>query len=399
MGNLAALSGLRGFAAAWVVVFHWFALAGPRLLYVPHPLHPGAKLDVTSLLVTGWMGVHIFFALSAFLLSYPFIAAAMEQAPLPNLKQYFRRRLLRILPAYYFQIVVLLLLATMGLWRVGSSPSDVSAVLLHVFMLQGVSHHTAGAVNAVYWTLPVEIGYYILLPLFVIALTVIGRLRLRHGVYAIILCLLLVQVLRHFAFTDIADRDIHVKAWRLGQLDTMADIFVAGTIASWAYYVLRDHPVARSIASYLLIAMGFAGFLILGAIIHRNVSAYWSGSVLMYATSLIGALSASALVLGFAFTSYSKHWTLGFGSAPMQWLGARSFGLYLWHDPVLKWTHHGLRDLGVQGDLLWPLLLIGAPLGLLAAELSYRLVELPFHGGQLPWRRSAPAAPLSAVPS
>jgi peptidoglycan/LPS O-acetylase OafA/YrhL len=397
MGSLPSLTGLRGFAALWVVAFHWFAISGPRLLFVPNPFAPNQPFDVTSIFTAGWLGVHIFFCLSAFLLSFPFVAAAASNKPLPDLKHYFSRRFLRVLPAYYFQLIILLLLSLIGLWEVNNQGRDMSAIALHFFMLQGVSSKAASAINDVYWTLPVEILYYLLMPIMIFVLSAFGVLRLRRALWLLVLVLVVVQLIRYAAFTDVAAASIPARAWRLGQLDALADVFIAGTVASMAYYVLRDHDVARSWAVYVAIALGIIGMLALGALIHRGVMAYWNGSRLLLTTSTVGALSTALLVVGLAFADRTKRWTLGLGTRPMQWLGSRSFSLYLWHDPVLKWTHRAFKSLGVEGDLLWPLLFVAIPIAFLFAEISYRLVELPFQSGTLPWRRSATGAPPVAA--
>jgi peptidoglycan/LPS O-acetylase OafA/YrhL len=50
------------------------------------------------------------------------------------------------------------------------------------------------------------------------------------------------------------------------------------------------------------------------------------------------------------------------------YLGRRSYALYIWHYPISKWT----QDLSMGEQLL-----LGVPLSLAVAELSYRLVERP----------------------
>ena len=78
---LPALTGLRGIAAAWVLLFHLYQYSGSPDL---GPL--------TSLAGCGYMGVDLFFVLSGFLLSMPFHRARMEVAPPPNLLRYAWRR-------------------------------------------------------------------------------------------------------------------------------------------------------------------------------------------------------------------------------------------------------------------------------------------------------------------
>ena len=64
----------------------------------------------------GFAGVDVFFVLSGFLLALPFARHALGAGPRPHLGRYFRRRLLRVFPAYYAQLAILL--AAHLVWRV-----------------------------------------------------------------------------------------------------------------------------------------------------------------------------------------------------------------------------------------------------------------------------------------
>ena len=55
----------------------------------------------------GFAGVDVFFVLSGFLLALPFARHALGAGPRPRLGRYFRRRLLRVFPAYYAQLAIL----------------------------------------------------------------------------------------------------------------------------------------------------------------------------------------------------------------------------------------------------------------------------------------------------
>src|SRR5512146_2204913 len=111
--ELAALTGLRGFAALWVVLYHVWVDAVPRAMTI-------GPLDLTPAFSCGWAGVDIFFTLSAFLLSLPFASWQLGAMPRPALATFWLRRVLRIFPAYYAQLAVLLALAAVG---VGAWPS------------------------------------------------------------------------------------------------------------------------------------------------------------------------------------------------------------------------------------------------------------------------------------
>src|SRR3954453_13942377 len=93
------VDGLRAVAALSVLVTHTAFLSG----FNGHGLLGGitARLDV---------GVALFFVISGFLLYRPFVAARMGGRGGPRAGLYFRRRALRILPAYWLALTVLGLL-------------------------------------------------------------------------------------------------------------------------------------------------------------------------------------------------------------------------------------------------------------------------------------------------
>jgi peptidoglycan/LPS O-acetylase OafA/YrhL len=96
----------------------------------------------------GAVGVWLFFALSAFLLTLPFAARPERVSQPSQLRHYVARRLRRILPAYYFAIVVIALLS-------GAS---------FTFLWQ---HFAFIRAAGILWTIPQEMLFYLCLPLLV----------------------------------------------------------------------------------------------------------------------------------------------------------------------------------------------------------------------------------------
>jgi peptidoglycan/LPS O-acetylase OafA/YrhL len=122
--NLDALDGVRGLAVLIVVASH---------------------ADGLYMKGHGAVGVWLFFVLSAFLLTLPYAADPARIARPTQLTRYSVRRLLRILPAYYFAIVVVALLGREDLGFVGQHLAFVRA-------------------TGIFWTIPQEMLFYVLLP-------------------------------------------------------------------------------------------------------------------------------------------------------------------------------------------------------------------------------------------
>ncbi len=150
------LTGIRALAAMMVLLHHLFAVAGPRIIWVNFGEF---SIKVHFLLTCSWMGANVFFVLSGFLLALPFIARAPAPVTLSASLQFVRRRIRRVVPAYWFQIACLLAIST-GL----ATLPDWRMVVSHLLFLQNFSEQYAYALNGVYWTLPTEFGFYLLLP-------------------------------------------------------------------------------------------------------------------------------------------------------------------------------------------------------------------------------------------
>jgi peptidoglycan/LPS O-acetylase OafA/YrhL len=93
----------------------------------------GVPLDFTPLASIGGAGVTIFFVLSGFLLAIPFAEWQSGLRQRPALDRYFLRRVMRGSPAYYVQLVILLLIAA---WVPGQPGiDDWGSLFRHLFML------------------------------------------------------------------------------------------------------------------------------------------------------------------------------------------------------------------------------------------------------------------------
>ena len=145
------LDGLRGVAALFVLLEHtWFK----------------------SFHGFGRTGVWLFFLLSGYLLSQPFVSKPERAVTIEYLTGYLRRRILRILPMYLFTLILF--------FAVSGAPD---LILIHLLFMQGEGH---------FWTIPQEIYFYLCLPLLMVFVYFIGKLSAAFRVVTIfIACSLL----------------------------------------------------------------------------------------------------------------------------------------------------------------------------------------------------------------
>jgi len=159
---VASLTGLRGIAALLVFLFH-YQYFNPDIRLDLHIPVVGYLLQLTMGL--GWAGVDVFFVLSGFLLTLPFAQARQRGTQSPALGRYYQRRILRVFPAYYAQLAIITL---GGAWFLTWRQLDGGDWLAHAFMAFNLGPNPVRPTVGVWWTLPVEFSFYLVLPLIAV---------------------------------------------------------------------------------------------------------------------------------------------------------------------------------------------------------------------------------------
>jgi peptidoglycan/LPS O-acetylase OafA/YrhL len=353
------LTGLRAFAAAWVMAHHyWGAAAGPQVRIGAF----GYGLDVTDYFAIGFLGVDVFFVLSGFVLALPTSQAGLGLRPPQRVSTFFRRRAFRVLPAYYVQLLVLLPLAAYGIGK--AMPTTIDT-LLHTMMAHNLWEDFTLSIRPIYWTLPVEADFYLIFPLLALCLAPRRLLPLLAGALAIAVTYRLI-IFHHF-YPARAHR-----LWLLQQLPGRLDQFVMGMVASFLY--VRTRPTPRSGGAFFL--AGVAGVVsvvgLMGSRLHSYMHGDWS---LFVWQSIVGACIAM-VVYGAAAGCRLANALLG--NPVTIALGVISYSLYLWHTVVLD----GFVQSGAFEDIeRHRLLLVTAwsvPPTIAISAASYWWVERPF---------------------
>jgi len=360
--EIPVLTGLRGFAAFWVLLYHAWVEAVPRAMVIGNADY---GINLTPAFSGGWTGVDIFFTLSAFLLSLPFVSWQMGLAPRPALGTFWQRRVLRIFPAYYTQIAVLLILA--GVFGIGVWPG-VGQLLGNLVLWFNFGHSGVTPLNAVTYTLSIEFCFYLVLPVLAFLL------RPRWWIVLLLFAIVETQIYRHLMFDPAAD--IPHKVLVLEQMPGRLDQFVFGMLAAYAYgraAVAGRLPGARTADA--LFVLGIAGIVTMLTLSQINYEAYWQGHWLVFVWH--GVVGAAVALMLFAAAAGSPIARELFDNRPLRYLGLISFGVYLWHYPILQWlsaAHAFDRIPGYRLPWIVPILLL---VSCVVADLSYRLIERP----------------------
>jgi len=156
------LDGLRGIAIAFVMWFHVWEITWQGAAFTVF----GREIDFTFLARMGFVGVEIFFFVSGFCLFWPYARALAERRPMPTVKHFAYRRFIKIVPSY---LLALSVLVALGSERDRSLDDGIKDVLAHVFFVHTWFQSYFGSIDGVLWSLGVEVQFYVIFPLVVLA--------------------------------------------------------------------------------------------------------------------------------------------------------------------------------------------------------------------------------------
>jgi peptidoglycan/LPS O-acetylase OafA/YrhL len=335
----------------------------------------------------GLLGVGIFFTLSGYLITDILLSHLARRDM--RLTDFWLGRARRLLPALFLMLVVVLAWVTVfGPAQPTKFRDAVFAAVLYVSNWQLIFQHVSyfarfGAPEPLghLWSLAIEEQFYIFWPfLLLLGVRLVrerpgtpGGVRPRLAVVTLVMAAasaILMAVLYHPSFDPSRVYD---------GTDTRAFELLGGAALAMVWPSRRLQPSIAAGARNVIDGSGAIGLVTIALLIWRtnqySAFIYHGGLVLLtIATVLVvAALAHPASRLGAA---------LGWG--PLRWIGVRSYGIYLWHFPIIVLTSPSGPH---EPDLLRDALQVGVTFAV--AALSWHYIEEPVrHGalGQL-WRR------------
>ena len=317
--RFAFVDALRGLAAAAIVLFH---LSAARHVEHLEAVLPG-WLD--RLVRSADLAVAVFFALSGFVIAR---AVGDRRVDARSASRFLGRRLIRLGPPYWASIA--LAVATAAYFP--SLHPTWPQVAAHVLYLQDLLR--VPALSPIYWTLCLEVQFYVVLCVLLACADRVGSRRAVVGVAAVLAVVTTSGGLRL--------PDAH--RWFVACFPT----FLAGALAWWA----------------------------LDGTVRRGEFYLWAVLVLLGG----GRFTTVAVTTAVLLFEAGRHGGLGRWLAwrPLQALAAISYSLYLTHNPVMAVTATALRGC-VPRTAAWETVWLGALLaGVIAvASVCYAATERP----------------------
>ncbi|MBM0279232.1 acyltransferase family protein [Micromonospora tarensis] len=323
MRRFPALDGLRALAAVMVIAFHY---GGPSWTWL-----------------TGWIGVHLFFVLSGFLITTLLLREEHRYGRV-SLRAFYLRRFFRILPVY-----LLVLFLYWGLARInGTADSIERGMKYYLLFLNELLAPNAPFLHS--WTIGIEQKFYLFWPAIAfVAVAGVFRRRL-----LVTLCLLVL-------FIAMIPPDIAWLSWPIHYVAILLGCLTAIVVHNpRGFAVLRPltHPVVATV-----VILGFVGVQV--------CVQFWPTRLGQEA--LIGSYAAATAVLLPALLSRSPL-ARGLGVRPLVFVGERSYSLYLVQAIAARAAAGLVPAIAHRSTAFF---LATTVVGLVIADVLYRWIELP----------------------
>lgn len=345
--NLTQLDGLRARAVLMVVLFHTWALSGaPPMLWTPPLSHH--IIVLSRYLSVGYIGVILFFVLSGFLLSQPWFASDYGGRPRPRIATYYRRRFLRIVPAYYACIFLMLVLLTPLLIAPEIVYSRLGLFILfaHLTFTQFLSPLSSAdwSINGALWTLTMEATFYVILP-FVIFLFMRKRFLLSVpvslvlGVTWVVLSwnsmtplvnLLQGPVTKYGVTSEVIRSALLAQEFPAHLVDFSLGIALANLFVRSQVRARQGMHPSRFVSP----AAGTLYFLLGGLAIWLTINILGQSEIwYRYFWEPCFAIGFTLVLAGLLFGARAIK--LAFSVAPLRFVGLVGYSMYLWHMPLI----------------------------------------------------------------
>ncbi|MCM3731577.1 acyltransferase family protein [Fictibacillus nanhaiensis] len=328
----------------------------------------------------GLLGVTVFFVLSGYLITDLLIAEFVTTGRI-NFKNFWIRRARRLLPAMFTMLLVVITWVTIfEQSMLDRLEEDTVAAILYVsnwwYIFQDLSYFESFGPPSLlthFWSLAVEEQFYILWPLLIVLML---KLKVKEG--SLFSIILLGAIASAAAMTMLYEPGTDPSRVYYGTDTRVFSLLLGASLA----VIWPSRKLSTSLPPEIRWKLDFVGLFTLAFIFYM----FWSTDQyqdFLYQGGMVAMSVASMLVVAVIVHPSSKLNTV-LSFKPLRWIGVRSYGIYLWHFPVIVLTS---PQWGADAPSLvrtsLQLFLI-----LTLASLSWTFIENPIRKGALTrfWR-------------
>ncbi len=294
------------------------------------------------------MAAWVFFGISGYVICYGFISHKYR-ANIRDVRDFYLNRFIKILPLFIF---LSFFAWSTEIALTGKFPISWRDIPAEIFALQ-FNHNYR--LNGVFWTLGIELQFYLIASFILLSLLWISSNRVFHS-FAIIFLYLIILFLYKY--------NIDNNGWSYDGRNILANFshFLIGIFGCIVTYRMRYTKIL-----FCCTLFSSVGLILLTAWIYKNQPAnFWSINGILLVDMLI-----FSLIIFHAFSQRNVNITASFIYKPLFFLGSMAYGIYGWHAYIMKYSPIKLdQSLSLSIFLLMPL-------SILATYITNLILERP----------------------
>jgi peptidoglycan/LPS O-acetylase OafA/YrhL len=336
------------------------------------------------------VGVAVFFMISGFLLFRPFIDRQLQGRPQGSTKTFFRRRVLRVIPGYWFALTVCVVV--LGQLLGGAKNTFLYYFLLFPFASTDVALGGGPGQEGDYaipqaWSLTAEFIFYLMLPLVALLMArwSAGKRPTVQVRSALIICAVLYLVgqgFRLYFLTAHPSWERIATIWAPNWVDFFAIGMAMATFSVWQHAGGRLPRLLSYLGDHPVVSWVIAAVVVLSSATFRAPTTPGEYGAEYFVRWFMFGVFAFFLLAPAMFGDQTRGRTRRFlASRPLVFLGTISLGFYLFHLALLFSVQDWLAPEGESGAFYGSLPTVFGltfVLSILFAAVSYYLVEKPF---------------------
>jgi len=322
--HVGVLDGVRALCVFFVAWFHVWQ----QSWLTPGFTLFGKAVSLDVVVRSGYIFVDGLILLSGFLLFLPYARHKVEGEKLPSMRDFYVKRVMRIVPSYYFCVFLMLFFVAIPQGRYASAGALLKDVLMHLTFTHTLSPETylQTPLNGALWTLGVEAHAYIVFPLLALGFVkkpwITASVMLGAG----------------FLYRGLVSVYVTDTAMWINQFPAFLDVYALGMLAAWAYVALvnkyKQPPVWLKPAA-TIIACGAVYVVILLMKSQASVSGYDAIRLTQMNQRFFLALALAFCMLGLALSFRFIRFL--FSNRLIKFLSMISFNYYIWHQLLAVW--------------------------------------------------------------
>lgn len=336
MNEIKSLTGIRGIAALWVVIFHYFFTHFLNL----STSHGGVFNYAYNIVSNGYLAVDLFFMLSAIVLSLSYQKKFSNYVDFEEFKTYLYKRIARIYPLYFFTIVLTFFF---------QKKLSISHVITHLTFTEVFFNTYFETLNFPIWSLATEMFVYLIFP-FVFYLIFNFKRN-----FNIVLALVSVIALYFIQYRESFYVDLNLMQYESVAPKNNLDINWGNLayIRTILVYVIGLIAFKYSFALSRIVLFAFISLFILSLVLDLN-------DVMI----VIGMICIPAAIVKINFLKSFLSWK------PIHYLGEISYSIYLNHIIIIYLLKYYFPNLPMLNFLAFPLLIA-------VSVVTYHYIEKP----------------------